>query len=153
MPIEDALLLNPWGEGLITEVHPVYHAKLHRDLIGQSFRCEFWWMRHTFTISTFLLLMHDGHWRVHQSVADFHLCLKAAYGQRPGTRNKVETLLTFILTFLLQGKRYYIHLASILLQEQGRTVEVTNRRHSSYLMYSKVQNVVSLIGSGITACM
>src|SRR6266566_4360007 len=46
MPIQNALLFNARWQRWVTEIYPIHHAELHRRLIRQCIRCEFWWMRH-----------------------------------------------------------------------------------------------------------
>src|SRR2546430_11881128 len=54
MPIQNALLFNARWQRWVTEIYPIHHAELHRRLIRQCIRCEFWWIRHCLTI--YLLL-------------------------------------------------------------------------------------------------
>src|SRR2546425_13061131 len=46
MPIQNTLLFNARRQRRITKIYPIHHAELHRRLIRQCIRYEFWWMRH-----------------------------------------------------------------------------------------------------------
>src|SRR6266487_5084430 len=74
MPIQNALLFNARWQRWVTEIYPIHHAELHRRLIRQCIRCEFWWMRHCLTIYLLLPTLTD--------VRDVQMLLRHRQGLR-----------------------------------------------------------------------